>query len=158
MVFCHEWQQAVDGGICAIPLTYDLKSAKHDPMLLFKASQASWAKPLKGRAPGSYVTDGPFLYRTKDNTLIMLWSSFGETNNYCIGTAVSESGKLEGPWRQDEKPVYSADGGHGMLFTTSGGDLYLAIHTPNRTPNERAIFAGLHWQAGRLVPTGEVIS
>ncbi|MCL2035532.1 MAG: glycoside hydrolase family 43 protein [Oscillospiraceae bacterium] len=157
MVFCHEWQQVGDGKICMLRLTDDLKAAASCPELLFTASEAPWAKPLKNRAPGSYVTDGPFLHRTKDGTLLMLWSSFGETGNYCIGAAVSETGTLKGPWRQSDEPVYSADGGHGMLFTAPEGGLYLAIHTPNQTPNERAVFAGLRWDGDRLLPTGEVI-
>jgi hypothetical protein len=141
-----------------MPLTADLRAAAGEPELLFRASEAVWAKPLKGRAPGSYVTDGPFMHRTDDGTLLMLWSSFGETGNYCIGAAVSADGTLRGPWKQSQTPCYEADGGHGMLFTAPCGKLYLAIHTPNRSPNERAIFVEMKWDGEQLTSTGEVIS
>ena len=142
MVFCHEWTQVGDGEICAVRLTEDIKQAVPDeePFLLFRASSAPWAFPLKDRAPGSFVTDGPFLFREEDGSLILLWSSFGKEGNYCIGTARSESGKLSGPWVQSGEPVYSEDGGHGMLFRDKEGVLYLAVHSPNKTPHERSVF------------------
>jgi GH43 family beta-xylosidase len=142
MVFCHEWQQVGDGEICAMPLSNDLLRAAsaEEPRLLFRASEAPWAFPLKNRAPGSFVTDGPFMHRGKNGALLMLWSSFGEDGSYCIGIARSESGKLAGPWKQEAEPLYKADGGHGMLFLSKEGLLYLAIHSPNKTPNERTIF------------------
>jgi hypothetical protein len=143
MVFCHEWQQVDDGQICAVRLSGDLRTTVGEPTLLFRASEAPWSAPLKGRAPGSYVTDGPFIYRTKDGTLLMLWSSFGADGGYCIGVARSVSGDILGPWTQEEKALYAADGGHGMLFHGLDDKLYLAIHTPNKTPNERAIFVEL---------------
>lgn len=139
MVFCHEWQQVGDGEICLMPLTEDLREASGEPTLLFRASEAPWTRPLKGRAPGSYVTDGPFLYPTASGKLLMLWSSFGDTG-YCLGVACSESGSVFGPWQQEAEPLFSADGGHGMLFSAPDGRCYLTIHTPNSTPNERAVF------------------
>jgi beta-xylosidase len=143
MIFCHEWQQVGDGQICAVRLSGDLRTTVGEPTLLFRASEAPWSAPLKNRAPGSYVTDGPNLYRCANGTLLMLWSSFGEDGGYCIGVARSESGCLLGPWVQEEQALYAADGGHGMLFHGLDGKLYLAIHTPNKTPDERAIFVEL---------------
>jgi GH43 family beta-xylosidase len=143
MIFCHEWQQVGDGQICAVQLSGDLRKTAGEPILLFRASEAPWSAPLKGRAPGSYVTDGPNMYRTKGGTLLILWSSFGEDGGYCIGVARSVSGGILGPWVQEEKALYAADGGHGMLFHAFDGRLYLSIHTPNKTPNERAIFVEL---------------
>jgi GH43 family beta-xylosidase len=150
MVFCHEWQQVGDGQICAMPLTEDLRQAAGEPKLLFRASEAAWACPLKGRAPGSYVTDGPFLYRTKDGVLLILWSSFDKDGRYCIGAARSEDGSLNGPWAQSPEPLYSADGGHGMIFRSKEDRLYLAIHTPNKTPLERPIFVELTEAGGTI--------
>jgi GH43 family beta-xylosidase len=150
MIFCHEWQQTGDGQICAIPLSADLKEGG-EPRILFRASEAPWAYELKGRAPGSYVTDGPFMYRTGDGTLLMLWSSFGRNGNYCIGVARSETGMLCGPWIQSKDPLYSADGGHGMFFRSREGILYLAIHSPNKTPFERPIFVEACEQEGTIV-------
>ena len=152
MVFCHEWQQVGDGQICAMPLTGDLKRAAAAPTLLFRASEAPWAYELRGRAPGSYVTDGPFMHRTGDGALLMLWSSFGKDGGYCIGTAHSRDGTLTGPWTQSSAPLYTADGGHGMIFRSEGGTLYLAIHRPNKTPFERPVFVELIEKDGTVMP------
>lgn len=145
MVFCHEWQQIGDGTVEAMRLSADLKTAASAPVTLFSASQAAWSAPLQGRAPGSYVTDGPYLYRDSRGYLKCLWSSFGPEGNYLIGEAVSElsdgtPGGVLGPWRQAPEPLFSADGGHGMLFNGPNGRRYLAVHSPNATPNERAWF------------------
>jgi hypothetical protein len=127
------------------------------PKVLFRASEAPWAYALKGR--GGYVTDGPFLYRAQDGALLMLWSSFGKDGRYCIGTARSVSGALCGPWVQSEEPLYSGDGGHGMLFRGKDGKLYLAIHRPNKTPFERPVFLEAAEKGGVItVQSGNVIS
>ncbi|MDR2053592.1 MAG: glycoside hydrolase family 43 protein [Treponema sp.] len=143
MVFCREWRQVGDGQICAMPLTRDLRQASAAPRLLFRASEAPWAYELRGRPPGSYVTDGPFLHRTEDGALLMLWSSFDKDGNYCTGMAQSQDGTLTGPWTQSDSPLYNADGGHGMIFRGEKRTLYLAIHRPNKTPFERPIFVEL---------------
>jgi len=158
MVFCHEWTQVGDGQICAIPMADDLSRAVGPPRLLFTASSAPWAYPLTGRAPGSYVTDGPYVVRNDSGSLLILWSSFGPTGGYCLGTASSPSGNLEGPWIQTSHPLVESDGGHGMVFRDLDGKLYLAIHTPNTTPDERAIFMGLRPTPQGLETTGEIIA
>lgn len=157
MVFCHEWQQVQDGEICAIQLSDDLKSTTDAPVLLFCASEAKWSKPLPKREGENYVTDGPYMYRAKNDDLLMLWSSFGETGNYCIGYAKSSDGTLLGKWEQRDEPLYQGDGGHGMLFTDIKGKLYLSIHTPNDTPNERPLFIQLNESEGELFPTDNIV-
>jgi GH43 family beta-xylosidase len=132
MVFCHEWSQIIDGTIEYIELTMDLSATTGEPVTLFKATDAEWVRPyLKG-----YVTDGPFFYKTDKGTLIMGWSSFGE-NGYAIGTAISESGSIKGPWKQSEL-LYAENGGHGMLFRTFDNELMLTFHQPNSGRLERA--------------------
>ncbi|MDR0959172.1 MAG: glycoside hydrolase family 43 protein [Propionibacteriaceae bacterium] len=144
MIFCHEWQQVGDGEICAMPLTDDLTAPVGEPRLLFTASEAPWSVPMPDRAPGSYVTDGPFPWRTADGRLLLLWSSMtGDGHTYALGIATSESGTLAGPWRQAVRPLYESDGGHGMIFRDLTGQLRLALHRPNNTPNERAQFIPL---------------
>jgi GH43 family beta-xylosidase len=155
LVFCHEWVQAGDGEVCAMPLTPDLKAEAGKPLLLFHASEAPWAAPLKSRPdkiipPGSYVTDGPFLWKTQEGDLLLLWSSFGDDGAYRIGVARSDSGALRGPWKQSPEPLYAADGGHGMIFRAFSGQLYLTIHTPNKTPDERAVFVEVVEEHGTL--------
>ncbi|WP_127593823.1 glycoside hydrolase family 43 protein [Paenibacillus lautus] len=142
MVFCHEWQQVGDGEICAMRLSPDLTEAASEPVTLFCASEADWATPFHSpRFPGSsnYVTDGTFLFRTTSGSLLMLWASFVD-GRYALGVAKSPTGKLTGPWLQEPEPLYSSDGGHGMVFRTWEGELMLTVHTPNRTPDERPIF------------------
>lgn len=148
MVFCHEWVQIQNGAVCALPLSAELDRAVGEPIVLFSAKDAAWVEPIRGDA--AYVTDGPFLYRCKEGTLLMLWSSF-KGGRYALGIAVSTSGGIKGPWEQEPLPIYESDGGHGMLFTTFAGELKLALHTPNRTPDERPIFLNLREDKGRLV-------
>ncbi len=147
LVFCHEWVQAVDGTICALPLTADLRAAAGEPVLLFRASEAPWCPPAG--ADQHRVTDGPFLHRTAAGELLMLWSSFGD-GGYQLAVARSESGKLRGPWRQQETPIYRQDGGHGMLFRTFAGELLATFHQPNRGRLERARLFRVTEQPGTL--------
>jgi beta-xylosidase len=140
IVFCHEWVQEGGGTICARRLKEDLSGPAGDAVTLFAAADAEWTK-LEGHSSGitGHVTDGPFLYKPGNGQLWMLWSSLSETG-YAIGLSISDSGNILGPWRQQEQALFSADGGHGMIFRDLGGTLRLAIHTPNHTPNERPVF------------------
>jgi len=162
MVFCHEWLQAGDGSMCALPLSRDLRSANGDPKVLFRASSAAWSLPLAGLDPADfqtaepfdpdlerYVTDGPFLHRTATGELLLLWSSFGR-RGYAMGLARSGSGGISGPWEQETEPLWGSDGGHGMLFRDFSGQLYLTLHQPNKSPLERAVFCPVKEEGGRL--------
>lgn len=144
IVFCHEWVQIHNGAIVALPLTPDLKRAAGRPIHLFNASEAPWVRPIRGwPAEGSgfpcYVTDGPYLYRTRADVLLMLWSSFGD-GGYTLGVARSASGTVTGPWVQEPEPLWTRDGGHGMVFRTFEDRLMLTFHQPNETPLERPVF------------------
>lgn len=135
MVFSHEWVQTTDGEICAMRLTEDLRAAAGEPFLLFKASEAPWVKPHSE----AYVTDGPFLYRSPEGQLNMIWSSFGD-NGYAVGVARSDNGDVTGRWIQDKTPLPIKDGGHGMIFQTLDGRTMLALHSPNKKLAERPVF------------------
>lgn len=140
MVFCHEWVQVEDGEMCAMPLTDDLRAAAGAPRLLFRASEAVWSAPFDAHGrKGNRVTDGPFLHRLPGGKLLMLWSTCGR-DGYAMGYAVSDSGDVLGPWRQSEAPIYARDGGHGMIFRDFSGRLWMTLHQPNNTPNERPIW------------------
>ena len=67
----------------------------------------------------------------------MLWTSGGYTG-YTAGIAISDSGKLAGPWRQQAEPLFAADGGHSMVFHRFDGQLMMILHQPNKVPDERA--------------------
>lgn len=154
LVFCHEWVQVGDGRICAVRLSDDLKESRGEPVVLFSASEAPWPTAFQHRSsnsPHNYVTDGPFLYRTANNRLLMLWSSFIH-NVYAQGVAVSVTGEITGPWRHEADPLYRNDGGHGMIFRTFTNKLMLALHSPNTTPLERPVFIELEEKNGRLQP------
>jgi len=139
MVFCHEWVQAGDGEILALPLTEDLRAAAGDPALLFRASEAAWARKVRHSSGISgFVTDGPFLWRDRDGRLLCLWSSFSDSG-YTQGLAVSDNGRIDGRFTQLE-PLFRGDGGHGMLFRTREGRTLLALHTPNQHLLERPCF------------------
>ena len=131
MVFCHEWSQIVDGGMCVMRLSDDLTHSVGDVVTLFHASEPSWAlRDAKG-----WVTDGPFIYKTAGGRLIMIWSS-GAAHGYCEAISYSDNG-IMGPWKHDERLLFSNDGGHGMLFKTNEGQLTFVMHQPNKTPMER---------------------
>ena len=69
----------------------------------------------------------------------MIWSSFSNTG-YTTGVAVSDSGKLAGPWKQNAEPLYSADGGHGTIFKRFDGQLMLVLHSPNKQTERAKLF------------------
>jgi arabinan endo-1,5-alpha-L-arabinosidase len=151
MVFCHEWVQVEDGEMCAIPLSPDLKSAVGEPVLLFRASAAAWARPFEGNGrENNRVTDGPFLHRLTDGQLLMLWSTTGY-EGYAMGYAVSDRGSILGPWHQSPEPIYGKDGGHGMLFRDFDGRLLMTLHHPNDSPNERPTWLEVVERDGVLV-------
>lgn len=142
IIFCHEWVQVGDGEICALRLSDDLVSAMGPPHLLFRASEAPWAKEINSKGRKGYVTDGPWLHRLANGDLIMLWSSFS-AGGYTIGIARSVSGDILGPWQQVPEPLSAGDGGHCMVFQAFDGQSWLAFHCPNESPNERPRFVSL---------------
>lgn len=140
MVYCHEWLQIIDGTMVAIQLKPDLSDSEGKPFTLFRASDAPWAKELNSigeitnnrKTPG-WVTDGPYLFKTKTGRLGMIWSSWGD-KRYALGVAYSQSGKLKGPWIQEPEPLISNNSGHGMLFRTFEGKLLMSLHYQSSDP------------------------
>jgi arabinan endo-1,5-alpha-L-arabinosidase len=145
MIFCHEWVQTDDGTMNAVRLSPDLSKPMGEPIQLFRASEAPWCRPHK---PGKYVTDGPSVYRLSNGKLLILWSSFSD-KGYTVGIARSESGKMQGTWKQDPKPLFEG-GGHCMTFRSLDGKPMLLLHAPNKTPDERAKFFDIHEEADDL--------
>lgn len=153
MVFCHEWVQIGDGEICAVPLTEDLRAPAGEPFVAFRASEAVWCKTMHhSSGMEGHVTDGPFLWRTSDGTLLCLWASFSQ-GGYTEGVAVSDNGDITGRFTQAE-PLFDDDGGHGMVFRDLNGQLYLTLHSPNQHLEERPVFHPLMEKMSRLVRRG----
>ena len=137
MIYCHEWVQVIDGTMVLVELAPDLSKTAGEHLTLFNASAAAWStgSPHESNSVKSYVTDGCFLYRTMTGKLLMIWSSF-MNGEYAIGIAESVTGKVSGPWRQQEKPLFTQNGGHGMIFRTFDGRLCIAFHRPNSPGGE----------------------
>jgi len=134
MVYCHEWVQIKDGTVEMIALKDDLSETVGEPIRLFHGSDAPWGR--KSLPYGGTVTDGPYLYRSHTGRLLLIWSSFSDSG-YTTGVAISTSDQLRGPWVQQRAPLFTDDGGHGMIFRRFDGQLMLALHQPNRAPLER---------------------
>lgn len=143
--YCHEWMQITDGTMVCQKLREDLTGPAGEPVTLFKASDPDWSIPYERDC---YVTDAPFLYRMGDGKLLMIWSSYGK-DGYVQAQAESLTGRPEGPWRQ-LPPIFTKDGGHGMIFTDKAGARRLALHQPNGGYLERAKFFYLYEEDGRL--------
>ena len=136
-IFVHEWTCRPDhvGLMSVAKMSDDLTHLISEPVDLFRADDAPWAT--------AGVTDGCFMYRTRGGKLLMIWSNFAE-DGYAVGIAESEDGRPDGKWLQREKRLYGKtdagypfDGGHGMLFADTDGQLYLSMHSPNTPVGER---------------------
>jgi hypothetical protein len=114
-------------------LTPDLAAAADEPILLFKASQPYWADKERE----TFITDGPFMYRTKSGELLMIWSTFTQ-KGYIQAIARSDNGEIDGNWIH-ESPLFEGNGGHGMIFESFEGRKYLILHSPNENPLERPV-------------------
>ncbi|MAT70070.1 MAG: glycoside hydrolase [Planctomycetaceae bacterium] len=146
VVYCHEWVQISNGTIEYLGLTDDLSKTIGEPQLMFRGSDGPWAQI--SATEGCFVTDGPYLRLSKSGKLFMVWSGFGN-GGYTVGLAISDSGKLAGPWRQQAEPLYQRDGGHAMLFETFDGRVMMVLHSPNNREARPRIF--------ELEDTGETL-
>ena len=135
MVYCHEWVQIRDGTVEVVRLKDDLSEAVGTSQVLFKGSDAPYIDSVQP----SYVTDGPYPYRTRTGKLVMIWSSF-KANKYVLILARSKTGSILGPWEQMKDLVYENDGGHGVIFQRLDGALMLALHQPNSVAERERLF------------------
>ena len=153
MVFVHEWTCMPNGvgSFAAAKLSDDLTHFISEPFELFKANEPEWA------AAG--VTDGCWLYTTKEGELLMLWSNF-DAFGYTVAVARSSNGRLDGEWIHEKELLYSKamtgefDGGHSMVFTGLDGQMYLSFHSPNAavgSRQEKPVFLAIEEKDGRLV-------
>ena len=138
LVFCHEHTQIIDGTICYVELTDTLDEANGEAVTLFCASSYPTVGPVQG---DHYVTDGPYMYRSKTGELFMLWSSF-INRKYAELVVKFKNGRL-GTEFEHLAPLLDDDGGHGMVFS-DGEQTYFTYHTPNKSLLERPRFCILH--------------
>ena len=125
----------MDGTICFARLSDDLTKIKGEATTLFCASSPVWVKEkIEGE---HYITDGPFMYRSKTDELFMLWSTF-INGNYAECLVKFIDGELNENFIHLE-PLIVDDGGHGMIFKDEK-NIYLTFHTPNETLYERPDF------------------
>lgn len=151
IIFVNEWVCTDDniGRMAAAKLSDDLTQMISTPVELFRADAPVWTD--------RQVTDGCFMYTTKENQLLMLWSNF-DRDGYTVAVAHSQNGKIDGKWEHEPAPIYKKgsgnlyDGGHGMIFTALDGQKYLSIHSPNLPcGRERVVFIPICEKNGTLV-------
>ena len=149
IVFCHEWLQIKDGTVCTMALSDDLSAAISEPRTLWKATDYPFVRPV-GKNKDSYVTDGPFLYRTRQGNLLCIWSTF-ESEGYAELICHSDNGELSGNWQVSAEPLFRQNGGHGMIFRGSDGVLRFVMHRPNSPATmERPVILALKDANGSL--------
>lgn len=135
IVFCHEHMQIIDGTICYARLNEDLTETVGTVTTLFNGSSPFY---IDEKPQGEhYVTDGPFMYRSKTDELFMLWSTF-INHQYAECLVKFPDGELNTNFIHLE-PLIDDDGGHGMIFK-GDNKLYLTFHSPNKSLFERPKF------------------
>ena len=153
LVFSYSFESSPEGDMCAVELKDDLSGPAGEPVKLFSAAEAPWARPVPfakaefGMEGDVYFTDGPCVLRLPDGKLVMTWSSWSE-HAYAVGIAESTSGRLTGPWVQRAEPLYPANGGHGMLFWEKDNSLWFTLHSPNDKYLERPVFFPVETEGG----------
>ena len=147
IVFAREWREIRDGTIYWAKLNEDLSARISEPEELFKAS---YGKPLvKSFFFNHYVTDGPYLFKTEDGRLHLIWSSYGK-KGYNQLLAHSDNNEIDGKWKIDDYALFEKDGGHGMVFRDKGNIMRLVLHYPNKTLKEHPVFMELDYEDNRL--------
>lgn len=150
MVYCHEWTQLYEGKIKAIKLADDLKTSVGEPIEILNAAKMPWIRLFGDERieKTGYLTDAPFMYKSKNGSLLMLWSSYtvpgyGEKGlgGYAVAIARSETGDITGEWTHDKELLLDRNAGHSSLFTDLAGQMYICTHYPD-TPHgsERPLF------------------
>ena len=143
LVYVHDWTQVVDAAIEAVRLKADLSAPAEAPIYLFKASDAPWLQQqtAASREPRYYPAGGPFIHRTRNGSLIMIWSS-PRNGKSAVTVARSVTGKVRGPWTQDAT-LLSDDSAQATVFKAFDGRLMMLVHQPAVGGAPRAKFVEL---------------
>ena len=141
LIYSHLWYEVSDGQMLLQSLSDDLSRTTNGPMVLFRGSDAVWSDDqIWSKTDGGGVAEAPFLWKAENGELWMLWTGRSRTG-YCVGYAKSESGKIWGPWRQMERPIYAHDGGHCVLFRRfEDNQLMMSLHVCDQGPKMLNIF------------------
>ena len=156
MIYSHSFEDTPDADICMQELDADLTGTISPPMKLFAAKEAPWARPVPfaeqefGMKGDVYFSDGPCVFALDDDKLYMTWSSWSR-GSYAVGLAVSENGRVEGPWTQIETPIWPENGGHGMVFEDFEGNRQFVLHYPNDKTMERPFFMHLKSEGDGII-------
>lgn len=155
LLFSHSFEDDGCQDMCGLELKADLSGPAGEPKILFRASEAPWAVPVPfakaefGLDGDIYFTDGPCAAKLESGALAIVWSAWGN-HGYAVGVALSDSGTIIGPWRQQAEPLVPGGAGHGMLFTALNGRKYFALHAPNDKYMERPVFSPIEERDGTL--------
>lgn len=133
-VFCHEHTQILNGTVCCVELSDDLSRAVSEPVELFDAGSYLGRVATKSC---HNVTDGPYIYKGENGKLLMIWSTCTDKYEQCV--AASDNGSITGKWSFLD-PLFTEDGGHGMIFKDMEGNLKLTLHCPNISGYEKPAF------------------
>jgi hypothetical protein len=138
LVYVHDWTQVVDASIEAIHLKADLTAPAGEALHLSKASDAPWLRQqtTTSREPRYYPAGGPFLYRTRNGTLLMTWTSYWR-GKAAVVLARSLTGTVRGPWRQSGM-LLAGGSASGTIFRSFDGRLMLLVHQPGQDGAARA--------------------
>jgi hypothetical protein len=130
LIYVHDWTQVIDATIDAVRLKADLSAPVEAPTYLFEASDAPWfqQQTAASREPRYYPAGGPFVYRTRNGSLIMLWSS-PRNGKSAVTVARSVTGEVRGPWKQGTT-LLSDDSAQATVFKSFDGRLMMAVHQP----------------------------
>lgn len=146
IIYSHDWpdnyiaeKEIYEGEICAAQLSKDLCEIVGEPFVLFKGSEPCFCKANvfvsdmfgeKSQIIRRFGTDAPFLYKTENDDLILLWSPM-IVENYVVAMAKSKNGKIRGKWEHSKEFLYDRNGGHAAIFKY-GKQLACSIHAPEK--------------------------
>ncbi len=144
LIYAHEWQCTCKGdGIGSmgyIQLSADLKTTVGSPAEWFDADEYtnySYLEQLFGKE-NTGVTDGPFVYEANGQKYL-LWSTTLDGTYIQVATKFSYIGENINVKNSSSK-LYTADGGHGMIFTGADDNAYLVLHTPNSGDTRAVVY------------------
>lgn len=155
LLYSHSFEDDGCRDMCAQELKRDLSAPIGAPRTIFQVSEAPWAVPVPfakeefGMDGDIYFSDGPFVVPLSNGALALTWSSWGQ-RGYAVGVAVSDSGRITGPWRQQTETLFPGGGGHGMVFTALDGKRYYTLHVSDEKYQESPEFFEIMEQNGTL--------